>query len=89
MGAGAGGRGGGWAGWRGGVGAGARGPVGVGAGGRGGRWPWGPVAVGASEASAETVAPTFHHTRRERSERRDGSAPFPSHEARAKRAPRR
>jgi hypothetical protein len=77
MGAGAGGRVGRWP-W---------GPVAVGTGGRGDRWPWGPVAVGASEASAETVAPTFHHTRRERSERRDGSAHFSPHEARAKRAP--
>ena len=33
----------------------------------------GRVGVGASEASAETVAPIFDHTRRERSERRDGS----------------
>ena len=55
------------AGERGGVGAWWR--VSVGARGRGGGW----VGVGASEASAETVAPTFDHTRRERSERRDGS----------------
>ena len=48
--------------------------MGAGAGGRGGGWARGRVGVGASEASAETVAPTFHHTRRERSERRDGSA---------------
>ena len=49
--------------------------------GRGGGRAWGRagvvaggwVDVGASEASAETVAPTFDHTRRERSERRDGS----------------
>ena len=43
----------------------------MGARGRGGGWVG--VGVGASEASAETVAPTFDHTRRERSERRDGS----------------
>ena len=72
LGAGAGGRGGGWA--RGRAGAGARGRGGARAGGRGGARAWRRVGVGASEASAETVAPTFDHTRRERSERRDGSA---------------
>ena len=51
--------------------------VGAGAGGRGGARAWWRVGVGASEASAETVVPTFFHTSRERSERRDGSAHFP------------
>ena len=55
------------------MGAGAGGRAGAGAGGRGGARAWWRVGVGASEASAETVAPTFDHTRRERSERRDGS----------------
>ena len=57
----------------GGIGAGAYG--GVGAGERGGARAWWRVGVGASEASI--------------SERRDGGAHFRSHEARAKRAPRR
>jgi len=50
------------------MGAGARGR-----GGAGGVVAAARVGAGASEASAETVAPTFDHTRRERSERRDGS----------------
>ena len=35
---------------------------------------------GASAASAETVVPILLYTRRERSERRDGSAHFPLYE---------